>query len=80
MRIDEFSAPAQIDGSLSTVEITRFLTFGFDITISELVTEVISKIFGGSHLVKQICADGAFEKTIQGGSDFIKQVEGEGKI
>lgn len=34
MRIDEFSAPTDIDGSLSTEEITRFLLFGFDITIS----------------------------------------------
>jgi len=35
VRIDEFSAPGDIDGSLSTEEQTRFLTFGFDIPLDE---------------------------------------------
>ena len=33
MRIDEFTAPGDIDGELSAVEITRFLTAGYDLTI-----------------------------------------------
>ena len=37
MRTDEFSAPADIDGTLDTTERTRFLLFGFDIEISEIV-------------------------------------------
>ena len=31
MRIDEFSNTAGIDGSVSTTEITRFMSFGFDL-------------------------------------------------
>lgn len=38
MRIDEFSRPADIDGTLSSAERTRFLLFGFDIGLSELKT------------------------------------------
>lgn len=35
IRIDEFSSPSGIDGSLSIEEQTRFLTFGFDIPLAE---------------------------------------------
>lgn len=42
MRIDEFSAPSNIDGSLSSTEMTRFMSFGFDIAPSApVVTEPI---------------------------------------
>lgn len=30
MRIDEFSAPSDIDGAIDSTEQTRFLLFGFD--------------------------------------------------
>jgi hypothetical protein len=33
LRLDEFSAPADIDGEFTTQERTRFLSFGFDITM-----------------------------------------------
>lgn len=36
MRIDEFSSSEDIDGSFSTSEKTRFMTFGFDIALSTL--------------------------------------------
>lgn len=39
MRIDEFSAPAQIDGTLTVTERTRFMLFGFDIAIAAAVPE-----------------------------------------
>lgn len=35
MRIDEFSAAAQIDGTISTTEQAQFLLVGFDIEIAE---------------------------------------------
>lgn len=38
MRIDEFSGPAEIDGTLSTVERVRFLLFGFDLAFAEGVS------------------------------------------
>jgi len=31
MRLDEFSAPADIDGIFSNIERTRFVCFGFDL-------------------------------------------------
>lgn len=37
MRIDEFSALP--DSSIDTTDITRFMTFGFDITISTTVSQ-----------------------------------------
>ncbi len=38
MRIDEFSNAANIDGSISTTEQTRFFSVGFDLTPSVLET------------------------------------------
>lgn len=35
VRIDEFSAPGDIDGTLSKSEQVRFLTLGFDIAFAE---------------------------------------------
>jgi hypothetical protein len=44
LRIDEFSSVANIDGSISSTEQTRFLLFGFDITLStaELADGLVS--------------------------------------
>ena len=41
MRIDEFSAPAAIDGSISTIEQTRFLSFGFDIAPMQVIAGLL---------------------------------------
>lgn len=37
IRIDEFSKPSDIDGTLSKEEQVRFLTFGFNIPLAEPV-------------------------------------------
>lgn len=37
MRLDEFSAPADIDGVFTATERTRFVTFGFDIAFDSPV-------------------------------------------
>ena len=46
MRIDEFSKPDDIDGSISATEQSRFMLFGFDISISITHEYNIEVIFG----------------------------------
>ena len=57
MRIDEFSSPSYIDGTISDSEMVRIACFGFDIESSEPIIEdrnimsgmfVIGVVIGGS--------------------------------
>lgn len=84
MRIDEFSAPADIDGTLDTTEITRFLLFGFDIEISTVVivlwsenyrikSKISLKVELNSHITLSRSLDSGIVTTLRIDSTIIER-------